>query len=87
MKDTLAISVGYVAAFLAMTTVTALLAAGGIFAAFAIGSFVVWEIPSFIPIWFVIRISIAIGVVVGIIFCLSDDGKLMAHSFKKDEQE
>lgn len=81
-----------------MKTVIAYLAAAGLMTALAglivffvfwvlIGliAFVTWTLPAVFPsVWFVVRISLAIGIVTSIFFVLSKEGKEVVDDFVKD---
>jgi hypothetical protein len=85
MKENFAISVGYLTAFLVMTVMVSLLCVA-LFAV-AIGglSFVMWTLPPFgiFANWTLVRLFIAIGMVVGIMFACSREGDEYAEQIKE----
>jgi hypothetical protein len=86
MKKAFAYTVGYLAAFSVMT----ILVGAAAFIAFyfiAIGlvSFIVWSLPIIWPsVWFVLRLSIVCGFIVGLLFVVSKEGREYANKIAKD---
>lgn len=77
--------IGHIIAFLSMTAIAALMAAGVLIFVVALGSFVFWQFPVAALEWGVImlslRICIGIGSVSGFFFLFSKEGQEVAKDW------
>ena len=85
MKKLVAYILGFNIAFWTMTLFVAVLAFGGIMFVIGLGSFLMWSLPSALPVWTILRASLALGMFIGLWFICEKDGQEMAKSFIKDE--
>lgn len=84
MNEIFGYAVGYVAAFIYMTIIAAVAIAFGI--TFIVGgiAFASWQLPTALPsLLGAIRICIALGSIVGILFAFSRDGTKFAKETKE----
>lgn len=76
MKKSLERVVYYVIAFLAMTAFMTLVSAAVFATVIGIMSFVSWQIPAVLPpLWGTVRLIVALGMVTGLWFTFSSEGK------------
>ena len=79
------IVIGYISAFLSMTAIASLFAAGILIFVVALGSFIVWELPmlEWEPLMIALRICIGIGSIFGFFFIFSKEGQQTAKDYVK----
>lgn len=72
--------IGYISAFLSMTAIASLFAAGILIFVVALGSFVVWQLPmlEWEALMIALRICIGIGSIFGFFFIFSEEGQQAA---------
>ena len=84
MKEIFGYAVGYVAAFIYMTLLAAVVIAFGVTFVVGVISFATWQLPTALPsILGAIRFCIALGSVIGILFAFSKDGTKFAKETKE----
>lgn len=84
MNEIFGYAVGYVAAFIYMTVLAAVVIAFGITFVVGVISFAAWQLPTALPsILGAVRICIALGSIVGILFAFSKDGTKFAKETKE----
>ena len=76
---------GYLVAFLMMLAIGTVAIMAGIVAAASVLCFVAWSLAplSVFKWWIVLRVAISIGVLMGIFFVTSEEGKSCAEDFMK----
>ena len=84
MKEVFGYAVGYVAAFIYMTLLAAVVIAFGVTFVVGVIAFASWQLPTALPsILGAIRFCIALGSVIGILFAFSKDGTKFAKEAKE----
>ena len=84
MKEIFGYAVGYVAAFIYMTLLAAVVIAFGVTFVVGVISFATWQLPTALPsILGAIRFCIALGSIIGALFVISKDGTKFAKEAKE----